>query len=156
MGIGHFFLQTEDATSGGHRVLSDTELGLFGLSRYCLRVCADLPAQERLLVVIGVGEGTLSRRIGRLFLLRARLALVRRMLLSAGLRIEGSFAVSPDTRAPSLIYRLGGGAERYSRECLTLRGNASRLKLLRRLGTAVSGCDPSVGAIVMIAGRHAT
>ena len=115
-----------------------------------------LPAQGRLIIVVGGAEGALSRRIGRLFFLRPGRALLQRMLVWSGLRVEGWFAVFPDIKAPRLIYRLGGAAERYSQEHLVWNGGPWLRRLLRTLASAVSGCDPSVGAVVMIASRRDT
>src|SRR2546425_1098830 len=153
VGIDEFFRRTNEARP---LVVPDTGAGLFVLARRCLRICPVLPAHGRLIIVVRVAEGTQSRRIGRLLFLRPGRALLQRMLVSSGLRVEGWFAVVPDIKAPRLIYRLGGAAERYSQEHLVWNGGSRLRRLLRTLVSAVSGCDPSVGAVVMIASRRDT
>ena len=155
MGIGELFLQSRDTSCVTPVVLSDKGLSLFALSRRCLALSRALSAQA-LLVVVEVAEGGLSRRISKLVFLRVRLALLQRILMRSGLRIEGRFAVFPNVEAPSVIYRLGGAAEQYSREYLVPTGASRLRRLLQTLGVAVSGCDPRAGAVIVIGSRRDT
>lgn len=105
------------------------------------------PASAVVRIVI---DGPIWARAWRLLWLRPLCRRAARRLQRHGVRETRRFAVLPGLAAPFLVYELGTSAERYAADRLTLGGAG----ILRRLARLVSGCDPDVGAILVVGERR--
>jgi hypothetical protein len=70
-----------------------------------------------------------------------------RTFATGGAEILGCWGVHPDVESPSCIFDLQSSAATYAGQHLRPRGSKV---LLRRVLAAVFGCDPALGAIVII------
>src|SRR6185295_19453951 len=84
---------------------------------------------------------------------RAARRRVEKTMRDAGAEIAGRLGVDPDIDAPSCVYELGTAASEYADRCLRPRG---RLRAIRRAIEAIAGCDPALGAVVIVARKPAT
>ena len=82
--------------------------------------------------------------------LRLQLRLVEHAIVRSGRRVVGRYGVDPSLDAPVWLFELDTLAAQYADRCLRPRGRAPRL---RRALARWLGCDPAVGAIVVVAGR---
>jgi hypothetical protein len=100
------------------------------------------------LVAFGIPlNGTALSRALTLLALPFRVRRAERALRLAGARIVGRFGVDPDLDAPSCVYELDTAAAEYADRCLRPRGRGAALR--RALGRWC-GCDPALGAIVIV------
>ena len=77
--------------------------------------------------------------------LRRRMA--ERTFASADAEVLGCWGVHPDVESPSCIFDLRSSADTYAGQHLRPRGSKV---ILRRVLSAIFGCDPALGAIVII------
>jgi len=80
-------------------------------------------------------------------LLPVRRWTAERTFASAGADVLGCWGVHPDVESPSCIFDLQSSADTYAGQHLRPRGSKV---LLRRILAAIFGCDPALGAIVII------
>ena len=90
-------------------------------------------------------------RLLTLLTFRLRMHRIVRAMREAGTDQLRRFGVDPDLEMPSCVYELDTDAAQYAERCLRPRG---RFRLVRRVLTWVAGCDPALGAVVVI-GRKA-
>jgi hypothetical protein len=95
-----------------------------------------------------LGAGPLAR-IVYLFLLRSWVARARRRLRRLGATAIGSYGFYPDLHAPTFVFDLDGPARHYV-ECNMLPGGGRLRSLTARVVTFWAGCDPRVGAVVVV------
>jgi hypothetical protein len=62
--------------------------------------------------------------------------------------VVGKYGIDPHLAAPAFVYQLDSAASRYADRSMRPRGYAPAL---RKLAAKWSGCDPSVGAVVLVA-----
>lgn len=86
-----------------------------------------------------------------LAMLRIRIRQVERALVRAGTAIVARYGVDPHLDAPMCVYELNTAAARYADRYLRPRG---RGQALRRVIAWCVGCDPALGAVVMVARKR--
>ena len=96
-------------------------------------------------------NGAPADRLLALVTFRLRMRRIVRAMRDAGAEQMRRFGVDPDLEMPSCIYELDTDAAHYAERCLRPRG---RFRLVRRVICWLAGCDPALGAIVVI-GRKA-
>jgi hypothetical protein len=79
--------------------------------------------------------------------LRWRVWRAKRALARQGATFVGTFGVEPNLRTPSIVYELNSAAGSYADRCLRAGGRAPTL---RRLAAMWCGCDPALGAILVV------
>jgi hypothetical protein len=123
-----------------------------------LRRC-DLPELSRMVARLRTGDAMVYAirldvpaltRLVSLALLRRRLRQIERAFVSGGARIVARYGVDPNLDAPSCIYDLHTPASDYADRNLRPRG---RLVAVRRIAARWLGCDPALGALVLVATR---
>ena len=102
----------------------------------------------RLAVVELSGAGRLGS-LGRLLVLRGSVAWRRWRLRAWGARDVRAFAFFPELDSPTVVYELSGRAQLYV-ESHILPAQSSLPAPIRRLLAAFVGCDPGVGAVVVV------
>lgn len=90
----------------------------------------------------------LRRRLATLIGLRYHLWRVARSMQRAGALPLGRYGVEPNLESPALVFELNTAASAYADRCFRPRGRAL---LARRCAARVFGCDPALGAILVIA-----
>jgi hypothetical protein len=90
-------------------------------------------------------------RLMTLLTFRLRMRRIVRAMRDAGAEQMRRFGVDPDLEMPSCVYELDTDAAHYAERCLRPRG---RFPMLRRALARIFGCDPALGAVVII-GRKA-
>ena len=97
-------------------------------------------------------DQTYLRRLVRLLSLRLRVASEKRMLLRAGADRCVVYGVFPRVESPTLLYEVDTAAAQYAHTHLICNGNNSGMlrSLLSRVMTCIAGCDPSLGAVLVV------
>lgn len=97
-------------------------------------------------------DQTYLRRLFRLFSLRLRVASEKRMLLRAGADRCAVYGVFPRVDSLRLLYEVDTAAAAYAHTHLIYNGNKSGIlrSLLFRVMTCIAGCDPSLGAVLVV------
>ena len=95
---------------------------------------------------------TLPRvRLLTLTTLRYRLRQVRRTIEHGGAAIVGTFGVDPSLESAAFVYELHSAAALYADRCLRPKGRAA---FIRRMAARLFGCDPTLGAVVLLARKR--
>ena len=124
--------------------------GLVGTGSRCRKAIAEAPAGSTVIFLINTEE-TGFARLSRWLFLPFQLAVALRALARHGATLLGSFAVFPDVRRSTLLYELRSPAQRYAERFLVARSPESwPTAVLRKFLAAWAGCDPSMGAVVVI------
>jgi hypothetical protein len=111
------------------------------------RMVARLRAGDAIVYAIRLDVPALTRLIS-LALLRRRLRQIEHAFTSGGAQVVARYGVDPNLDAPSCIYDLHTSASDYADRNLRPRG---RLVALRRMAEWCVGCDPALGALVLVA-----
>lgn len=115
-----------------------------------------LPSLRDALEELGPGDclacaipltGSPVTRLLSFALLPLRRWTAERTFAGAGAEILGCWGVHPDVESPSCIFDLRSCADTYAGQHLRPRGSKV---MLRRVLAAIFGCDPALGAIVII------
>jgi len=104
------------------------------------------------LVVVHVSSGGRVASLCRVLTLRPAVAWATWRLYAAGAGEVRVFGFFPDVESPTVVYELDGPAQDYV-ESHILPAGGSLPGPVRRLLRAWAGCDPGVGAVVVVAGR---
>jgi hypothetical protein len=116
-----------------------------------LRIAAArLQPGQSLALGIPLNGPTLARAL-TLLALPFRVRRVERTLRLAGARIVGRFGVDPSLGSPSCVYELDTQAAEYADRCLRPLGRGSAI---RKALTRWCGCDPALGAILVVARKR--
>ncbi len=91
--------------------------------------------------------GSPVRRLRAVAAFRSERRLIERAMGDAGADVVGRYGVDPDLDSPSCIYELDSAAAEYAGRCLRPRGRALPL---RRLIERLTGCDPALGAVLIV------
>jgi hypothetical protein len=110
------------------------------------RLIDELPVGECLAYAIQL-NGSPMRRLRAIAAFRSGRRLIERTMRDAGAEVVGRFGVDPDLDSPSCLYELDSRAAEYADRCLRPRGRALPL---RRLIERVAGCDPALGAVLIV------
>jgi len=98
------------------------------------------------MAIVPIPPGKVLRLL-TLLSLPLRLWVVERRLLRTGVVVAGRYGCYPDAVCPALVFQFGSSAARYTHRYLL----PSRSRgLVRRTLSAWAGCDPSVGAVVIV------
>jgi hypothetical protein len=128
-------------------------MGLLDLRTRCRTAVADVPQGSGMIVLIRVEQKGLAR-LARWFLLPFQVSIASRAMVGHRTTILGQFAVFPDIIEPSVLYELRSSAQRYAERLLIPRLHERLLVLMvRKVVAAWAGCDPSVGAIVVVGSK---
>ena len=87
------------------------------------------------------------RRVWAYLTLPLRRWQAERIFASAGAEVIGRWGVDPDLDSPSCVFELGSYADVYAGEHLRRRGSKVAL---RRALARVFGCDPALGAVIIV------
>jgi hypothetical protein len=90
----------------------------------------------------------LSHRLRTMIALRYELWRIAREMERAGARPIGRYGVEPNLDTPAFVFELDTAAAAYADRCFRPRGRAL---LARRCAARVFGCDPALGALLVIA-----
>jgi hypothetical protein len=135
------------------RPVIENGMGLLNLRARCHTAVADAPQGSGAIVLIRVEQTGLAR-LTRWLLLPFQVSIASRAMVRHGTTILGRFAVFPDITEPNVVYQLGSPAQRYAERSLIPRLHERALVLMvRKILTAWAGCDPSVGAIVIVGAK---
>ena len=115
-----------------------------------VRLVGGLRAGECIAFAIPL-NGSAAQRLRALATYRLRTRRILRALHLAGVEQIRRFGVDPDLEMPSCIYELDTDAAEYAERCLRPRGRLHQLRLAVRL---LAGCDPALGAIVIVARKR--
>jgi hypothetical protein len=91
------------------------------------------------------------RRLWAFVTLPLRRWQAERVFASSGAEVIGRWGVDPDLDSPSCVFELGSFADKYAGEHLRRRGSKVAL---RRALARVFGCDPALGAVVIVGRKH--
>ena len=111
------------------------------------QVARTLGAGESIAYVIPL-DGPPLRRLGSIAMLRIRLRQAEQELARAGVHIVARYGVDPHLDAPACVYELNTPASIYADRYLRPRG---RWLAPRRVAAWCFGCDPALGAVVLVA-----
>ena len=111
------------------------------------QVARTLGAGESIAYVIPL-DGPPLRRLGSIAMLRIRLRQAEQELARAGVPIVARYGVDPHLDAPACVYELNTPASIYADRYLRPRG---RWLAPRRVAAWCFGCDPALGAVVLVA-----
>jgi hypothetical protein len=102
------------------------------------------------IILIRAQETGLAR-VSHWLVLPFQIAMALRALARHGATLLGSFALFPDVRTSTLLYELRSPAQRYAERFLVRRSPESwPTAVVRKCVSAWAGCDPSMGAVVVI------
>lgn len=119
-------------------------------------VRGDVTELRRVAAELGPGEATafvirldlrLRARLASLAMFRLRIHRIERELARAGAAIVARYGVDPHLEAPACVYELGTTASIYADCYLRPRG---RWLAARRVAAWCFGCDPALGAVILI------
>ena len=91
--------------------------------------------------------GPAADRLRAAVTFRSRRRAVEHTMRQEGAEIVARLGVDPDLDAPGCVYELGTAAGRYADRHLRPRGRA---RATRRLFARLFGCDPALGAVVIV------
>ena len=111
------------------------------------RVATQLGTGQSIAYVIRLDAPSLTR-LASLALLRVRVRQIERELARAGAAIVARYGVDPHLDAPACVYELNTPASIYADRYLRPRG---RLLAARRVAAWCFGCDPALGAVILVA-----
>lgn len=126
--------------------LDDAETGSGAAARELL---ARVAPRGHVAILLRLESAGAVQRLLQFAGLPTRVRRAANMLRSMGIADCERFAVSPDVRQPVFIYSLRPPAAAYARNNL-LPPNRGAGGALRWLITRWAGCDPSVGAVLVI------
>lgn len=86
-------------------------------------------------------------RLLTLAMLRWQRRRASRAICRAGGEVVGHFGVDPSLAQPSWMYELGTAAAEYTNRLMRPRGSHH---LLRRIAERCVGCDPALGAVLVL------
>lgn len=133
--------------SGARRsVVVERDLLRCDLPELC-RMVARLRAGDAIVYAIRLDVPAVTRLLS-LGVLRRRLGQIERAFAAGGAAVVARYGVDPNLDAPSCIYDLHTSASDYADRNLRPRG---RLVALRRIAAWCVGCDPALGALVLVA-----
>jgi hypothetical protein len=92
-------------------------------------------------------NGPVFQRLRTITTFRLRRRRILHAMRDAGALHVRRFGVDPDLEMPSCIYELDTAAALYADRCLRPSG---RLRAIRRVIERVAGCDPALGAVVIV------
>ncbi|SRR6266516_247925 len=143
----------EDCFGARERIIIlESPAGGVATAETCRRVF-DTASPDAYVVIalrIAGGVGRLTRLAG-LITLPARVAAAKRAILCAGgTRLEGCYGVYPALEAPTFVYELGGPADAYATTHLIPGRSAGISGWLRRALARWIGCEPSLGAVLVV------
>jgi hypothetical protein len=92
-------------------------------------------------------NGSPAARMRAVMSFRLQRHRIERAMQDAGAEVVGRFGVDPDLDSPSCFYELDTPAAEYADRCLRPRG---RKLALRRLVARLGGCDPALGAVLIV------
>jgi hypothetical protein len=127
-------------------VVVECDLLRYDLPELC-RMVARLRAGDAIVYAIRLDVPAVTRLLS-LGVLRRRLGQIERAFAAGGAEIVARYGVDPNLDAPSCIYDLHTSASDYADRNLRPRG---RLVALRRVAAWCVGCDPALGALVLVA-----
>jgi hypothetical protein len=116
----------------------------------CREAYDAIPSGSYLAIVIPLEEHGLLRRMVSLLALSSRLTAAEQILSRCGAILAGRYGVFPDLRVPTILFRLGSSASRYAEEHLLQGTTRWPLSALRPVLRCWAGCDPSLGAVLVI------
>ena len=114
------------------------------------RLVDGLAAGECIAFAVPLNGAPLDRLL-TLLTFRLRMRRILRAMREAGAEQMRRFGVDPDLEMPTCVYELDTDAAQYAERCLRPRG---RFPMVRRVLKRLFGCDPALGAVVII-GRKA-
>jgi hypothetical protein len=138
----------ESATATGRQgtLVVDSELLPFEPRRIDTSISA-LASGEHFAYALGLDTPWLKRLV-MMSTLRVRLRRAERAITKAGGQIVGRYGVEPNLASPFCVFELQTTASEYAGRCLRPEGTA---RPLRRIASWWFGCDPALGAIVVLA-----
>ncbi len=92
-------------------------------------------------------QGPLFTRLMTLVTFRFQRGRARRAIVRGGGRVVAAYGVDPSLEQPACVYELDTPAAAYADRCVRPRGRALGL---RRLATQWFGCDPALGAVLVV------
>lgn len=114
---------------------------------------ADLAPGGYLAIALPISSGGRMLRVAGLLSLPIRIAATKRLLVRCGATPAGCYGVSPDLQEPTVVYELRGKAGRYAERHLLSGRRAWPSAVACGLLRALVGCDPSLGAVLVIGKR---
>ena len=111
------------------------------------RVARELGAGDSIAYAIRLDVSPLMK-LASIAMLRVRVRQAERELARAGAFIVARYGVDPHLDAPACVYELNTPASLYADQYLRPRG---RLVAPRRVAAWCFGCDPALGAVVLVA-----
>ena len=93
-------------------------------------------------------DGPAITRLATLAVVRMLLWRARRAMERSGARVVGTYGVDPDLDTPAFVYELNTPAAEYARRYLSPRGS---FQVVRLVVARLVGCDPALGAVVIVA-----
>jgi hypothetical protein len=109
-----------------------------------------LPPGAYVAMALRINGPSRLARLRSLLVLRFRAAALRRALAETGAVDIRHFGLYPDLDEPSLTYELGSVAERHAEWGRLPRSRSWPLAVMRGSLRRWSGCDPSLGALVIV------
>jgi len=97
--------------------------------------------------------GSATRRLRTLATFRGDRRRIEQALGEGSVDVAALLGVDPDLDAPACVYELDTEASHYADRCLRPRG---RLAALRRIVQRIAGCDPALGAVVIIGRKRSS
>jgi len=104
----------------------------------------------RMMILLRVPQSPIWRRVLSLLVIRARVALSRRILATLGCREWHAFALYPTCESPTVIYQIASRASSYVEDCILPRPSYLSLRgILRKLIRCATGVDPGIGGVML-------
>jgi hypothetical protein len=116
----------------------------------CRAALASLAPGGYLAIALELSHGSRLHRAIKTLTLRHRVADAERELARSGAVPAGRFGVAPDLAAPTVVYQIGVAAALYAEEHLLLAPRSRSAALVCGILRIWGGCDPSLGAILVI------
>ncbi len=150
--IASFFLAGSRGEQGATAQLAVLESPARGVaaSGRCRAEFEGLSHGSYLALEIRLPERGPVRRLWGFLTLPSRIRAAEARLRRCGAVAAGCYGATPDFRAPTVLYRLGGAAAAYTERRLLPGGGPWPLAWLRRALARWAGCDASVGSILVI------
>jgi hypothetical protein len=116
----------------------------------CREALALLTPGGYLAIALELPHGSLMLRMAGALGLPARVVRTERALARGGAELMGRYGVAPDLGAPTVVYQLRSTAARYAEENLLMGRRSWPATTLCRILRLWMGCDPSLGAILVV------
>lgn len=121
-----------------------------GLRRRCRAAFSSLAPGETLSVVMIIDAAGVAKA-GRWLPLPFQLAAVTGAIIAEHGIVLGRYGVTPDLARPTVLYELRTPAQRYAQAFLLSRSRQNAFSRgIRKILSLWAGCDPAVGAVVLI------